>query len=132
MTAQNKTVIKSYLVTDATPTETQFANLVDSYQNAFQVEGSANATGTAQASALAVTTEFTRIAVVSAGTRDGVIVSAIPGKPYRIFNRGTDALKLYPESGTTINALGNNNPFTVSASASIGLVYISSVQSYTY
>lgn len=94
-------------------------------------DGSANATGTAQASARALNSSYTRLAVCSVGVNDGILVSAIIGRRMTIFNRASENAKLYPETGASINALGSNNPIVVSASASLSIVYISSVQAYS-
>lgn len=55
MTAQSKTVIKSYFVTDAQPDQTQFGNLVDSYQDVLAPASATLVGGTILVTASSVT-----------------------------------------------------------------------------
>lgn len=80
----------------------------------FTVEAGAEATGTVQADALPMSTEWIVVDVTPVGS--GVLVFNFgPGVVSTVFNRGANALKVYPPVGTAIDALGTNNPYTLAA-----------------
>lgn len=88
------------------------------------------ATGTTQATALALTQRFNRMSTVAAGA--GVllpIISAINrGEPIMIRNDGVNPLLVYPDSGHAINGGSANAADTLAAGASRSYVPISATR----
>lgn len=78
----------------------------------FTVENAAAATGTTQATALVMTTEW--IEVTTTPANSGVMLEGFgPGVPSSVFNRGGATLKVYPPVGSQIDALGANQPYSL-------------------
>lgn len=74
----------------------------------------ATATGTTQATALAMTTEWIVVTTTPANT--GVKLAGFgAGVPSEVFNRGANPLKVYPPMGSQIDALGVNAPYVLAA-----------------
>lgn len=80
----------------------------------FTSENGAVATGTTQATALAMTTEWIEVTTVPAGS--GVVLNGFgAGVPSVVFNEGANALKVYPPVGNQIDALGVNVAYLLPA-----------------
>lgn len=80
----------------------------------------ATATGSTQATALALTTEFTELTTVAAGT--GVILPAssttsgiVGGDSFFIANQGANALLVYPPTGGSIGLAATNAGVSVAS-----------------
>lgn len=68
------------------------------------------ATGTNQATALQLTSQWNEVDTVPAGS--GVLLSALQvGQSQTVFNEGVNPLNVYPPPGARINALALNAPF---------------------
>lgn len=71
------------------------------------------ATGANQATALQLTSQWNEVDTVASGT--GVLLASYqPGQSQTIFNQGAHSLLVYPAPGSQIDALGVNQPFTLS------------------
>ena len=72
------------------------------------------AAGTVQADALALQSEWNEITTVALNS--GVLLNAFgAGFDSRVWNKGINALKIYPPVGCQIDALGVNNPYSLAA-----------------
>lgn len=81
---------------------------------------SISAAGTNQGTATALTNALNAIATVATGA--GVILySGSAGDWQVVYNGGANSLSVYPPSGAQINALGTNNPATLSVNT--GCIY---------
>lgn len=70
------------------------------------------ATGATQGTGLVLTADKNEVATVAAGT--GVVLPvAVAGAVVTIWNRGANALRVYPASGGAINGLATNGPFVL-------------------
>lgn len=70
------------------------------------------ATGTTQGTALVLTTQWSDFATVAANT--GCMLPAYAaGQAAEVFNGDANPLKVYPPVGCQIDALGNNNPYSL-------------------
>jgi len=72
------------------------------------VAASLTATGTVQGDALALTGTINEFTTVAAGTGARLSSSMTAGDNQLVFNGGANALKVYPDSGSRINALVTN------------------------
>lgn len=78
------------------------------------VANSLTATGSTQATALALPADVNRFTTVAAST--GAILPAMnPGDSMVVFNGGANALSLYPPVGGIINGLSANAAYSVAA-----------------
>lgn len=85
------------------------------------------ATGTNQATALALTQDWSVVSTVAAGT--GVIMRSVQaGFELRIWNDGANALNIYPPLGAAIDALGTNNPYVLPINRSQIISKLTAVQ----
>lgn len=74
-------------------------------------------TGTNQATALLLSTQWNEVDTVASGT--GVLLASFqPGQAQTVFNGGSNPLLVYPPPGLQINALVANAPFTINAGSS--------------
>lgn len=81
----------------------------------FTSETGVTATGTTQATARAMTTEW--IVITTTPLNSGVgLVGFGAGVPSEVFNHGVNPLKVYPPVGSQIDALGVNAPYVLAAS----------------
>lgn len=72
------------------------------------------ATGTNQATALQLSSQWNEVDTTPVGT--GVLLSGYqPGQAQVVLNAGVNPLKVYPPPGMQINALGVNAPFALGA-----------------
>lgn len=123
--------ITNLTTTNTTTTSANITSLdVTTLRNS--VVASVNAVGSTQAAAPSISTSFAAVYLVSAGINDGVQIQQSVGRTYTIFNRGTEPLKLYPQSGAQINSLGTNNPIIVSASGCLSATYLTSTQAFSH
>ncbi len=91
------------------------------------VSSGLTATGTTQATALALQSEWNEITTTAANT--GVRLNNFGvGFNSIVFNLGANALKVYPPVGGAINALGTNNPYSLAAGDSLNLYQITATQ----
>lgn len=75
------------------------------------------ATGTNQATALALSRQWSVVSTVAGGT--GVIIfNTQTGTETRIWNDGANSLSVYPPVGGQVDAQGTNNPYPLPAGAS--------------
>jgi hypothetical protein len=72
------------------------------------------AAGTTQATALALTSDYNHIgtAAASSGVR---LPTAVAGMEVLVFNKGANAVNVYPATGAAINALAANAALAVAA-----------------
>lgn len=76
------------------------------------VANTLTATGTTQATALALAADINRFTTVAASS--GCIIPALnPGDEMVVFNGGANALSLYPPVGGAINAVATNGAYSV-------------------
>jgi hypothetical protein len=80
------------------------------------------ATGTTQANALALPADLNYFATVAAGT--GAVLPAMnPGDSLNLYNKGANALLVYPPVGAVINGLGANAGYSVATATPYVEVY---------
>jgi hypothetical protein len=80
------------------------------------------AAGTTQANALALPADVNYFTTVGAGT--GTVLPAMnPGDSVNIYNKGANALLVYPPPGAIINALGANAGYSVATATPYVEVY---------
>jgi hypothetical protein len=80
------------------------------------------ALGTTQANALAVSADVNYFTTVAAGT--GTVLPAMnPGDSVNLYNKGANALLVYPPVGAIINALGANAGYSVATATPYVEVY---------
>lgn len=76
------------------------------------------ATGTNQATALQLGAQWNEVDTVAMGT--GVLLSPYQvGQSQTVFNGGAHALQVYPPPGLQIDALGDNEPYSLAAGSRI-------------
>lgn len=91
------------------------------------VSNALTATGTNQATALALTSDWNEVTNVAAGS--GVLLQALQaGQSQIVFNQGAHPLNVYPPPGGTINALAVNAPFALAAGSRQTFDFTSSSQ----
>jgi hypothetical protein len=84
-------------------------------------------TGVNQATALQLGAQWNEVEVVPAGP--GVLLSAYdPGQSQTIFNEGVHALLIYPAPGSQIDALGQNEPFSLAAGVRVTFDFTTATQ----
>lgn len=80
------------------------------------------ATGASQATALALGADINYVTTAAAST--GVILPAMnPGDSLNVYNKGANALLVYPPTGAVINALGANAGYSVATATPYVEVY---------
>lgn len=80
------------------------------------------ALGTTQANALALPADVNYFTTVAAGT--GTVLPAMnPGDSVNVYNKGANALLVYPPVGAVINGLGANAGYSVAAATPYAEVY---------
>jgi hypothetical protein len=85
------------------------------------------ATGTNQATALQLTSQWNEVDTVASGA--GVLLSAYrAGQTQVVFNQGANALLVYPAPGGKINALAVNAAFSVSAGTRATFEFVTASQ----
>jgi hypothetical protein len=87
---------------------------------------SLTAAGTDQSTALQLNYAHSSVSTVAAGT--GVILPTTrAGREMKVFNRGANALNVYPPVGSQINALATNAPFVLAAGTSASFVALTGI-----
>lgn len=85
------------------------------------VANSLTATGSTQATALALPADVNRFTTAAAST--GTILPAMnPGDQVEIFNGGANALSVYPPVGGAINAVAANGAYSVATATPYAVV----------
>jgi hypothetical protein len=85
------------------------------------------ATGTNQATALQLSSQWNEVDTVPVGT--GVLLQALQaGQNQVVFNEGANALNVYPPPGSKINALAVNIAFALAAGARATFDFTSAAQ----
>lgn len=86
--------------------------IINQLQNAVPTSSIANgleATGTTQATALQLTSQWNEVTSVIGGGENGVLLDAFqPGQSQTVFNNAGTAILVYPPPGAQINNLGVN------------------------
>lgn len=75
------------------------------------VAATVSAAGTTQGTATALTADLN--VITTAAANSGVLVTVAPGKLVTIINRGANAVKVYPSTGASFDALAANASITV-------------------
>lgn len=89
-------------------------NAAANAQSTSSVDTGLTATGTNQATAFQLSSQWNEIDTTAAGT--GVLLTAYqPGQAQVVFNGGVNPLLVYPPPGAMINALGANVAFSLAA-----------------
>lgn len=73
------------------------------------------AAGTTQGTATALDNALNFLGTVASGAGVKLSVNAAGGDSMFVYNGGANAVKVYPQSGAQINALGANNPMILAA-----------------
>lgn len=85
------------------------------------VANTLTATGTTQATALALAADINRFTTV--GANSGAILPAMNGGDrITVFNGGANALSLYPPVGGQINAVGTNTAYSIATATPMCLI----------
>lgn len=80
------------------------------------------ALGTTQANALALPADVNYFTTVGAGT--GTVIPAMnPGDSVNLYNKGANALLVYPPVGGVINGLGTNAGYSVATATAYAEIY---------
>lgn len=87
------------------------------------------AAGTTQGTALALAAELNEVTTVASGA--GVILSASVGLKQTVFNRGANALLVYPPSGASLDGGAANAPASLAAGARGTWVSVSAAAAYS-
>jgi hypothetical protein len=85
----------------------------------FKTGAALTATGTNQATALQLAANINQVTTTAAST--GVILAASPGAGdwMMIYNGGANPLKVYPQTGGTLNGLSTNTGITLAVKTSV-------------
>jgi hypothetical protein len=75
-------------------------------------------TGGGQGSATALTTDVNVVATVASGNDSVKLPATVAGLQILVFNAGANTVDIYPASGSAIDALGANTPYSLAAAAS--------------
>lgn len=78
-------------------------------------------TGSAQGNAALISTEYVLLNTNSDPNAGVILPANWDGKTVRIFNYSQTSVKVYPQGGGGINALGTNNPLTLPTGSSVTL-----------
>ena len=114
-------------VSGATSTTTLNGLVIDS------ISAAVNAAGTTQATATALVSNINNVTVVATGATGVRLPTAVAGMRILIRNSDSaDTLNIYPATGGTINALGANTAFTLTAGSTTELMATTATQWYTF
>ena len=89
------------------------------------------ATGVVQATALPLTAAINEITTNNAGVADGVLLPLIAATPHSrliVKNNAVGALKIYPNTGQSINALAVNVAYALAAGTGVTLCKVGSTR----
>lgn len=114
-------------VSGATSTTTLNGLVIDS------ISAAVSAAGTAQGTATALVSNINNVTVVTAAAAGVRLPTAVAGMRILIRNSDSaDTLNIYPATGGTINALGANAAFTLTAGSTTELMATTATQWYTF
>ena len=114
-------------VSGATSTTTLNGLVVNS------ISAAVSAAGTTQATATALVSNINNVTVVTAAAAGVRLPTAVSGMRILIRNSDSaDTLNIYPATGGTINALGANTAFTLTAGSTTELMATTATQWYTF
>ena len=114
-------------VSGATSTTTLNGLVIDS------ISAAVSAAGTAQGTATALVSNINNVTVVTAAAAGVRLPTAVAGMRILIRNSDSaDTLSIYPATGGTINALGANTAFTLTAGSTTELMATTATQCYTF
>ena len=114
-------------VSGATSTTTLNGLVIDS------ISAAVSAAGTAQGTATALVSNINNVTVVTAAAAGVRLPTAVAGMRILIRNSDSaDTLSIYPATGGTINALGANTAFTLTAGSTTELMATTATQWYTF
>jgi hypothetical protein len=82
------------------------------------------AAGSNQSTALGLTSYNSVVETVTASTGVRLPSSPVLGEPVRIWNRGANALSVYPQTGAAIEALATNAAYSLPVNKAVELVPI--------
>lgn len=83
-------------------------NVIGGGANAYLVAAALSAAGTTQATATELVSTDSEVTTVASGSGVALSKLLVPGEEQSVFNAGANALKVYPPSGMSINALTAN------------------------
>lgn len=124
--------LKTYFETGDFPTQAQFEDLIDTLSASGILSGSAvalTATGTNQATALALTKAINRLDTVAASTGAKAGVTATPGFKQTIQNNGANDVVYYPFLGNNIYVVGTG---ALAANAGVTIAPGNQITAYCY
>ena len=108
------------------------ANLTIGGNRMTSVNAAVAAAGSTQATATALTKDLNNVTSSTAVSAIGVILpTAIAGMEITILNNSANTINIYPATSAQINALGANNPLTLTAGSKSRVVATTSTQWYT-
>lgn len=126
MTAQSSTVLKTYFETGDIPTQSQFADLIDSFQNIIDnnmLEGYQLVTSTAtpptQGNATPITNLNVYVTADNSGGNGLLLPPATVGMVVNVFKMTQYALSIFPSSGQQMLGLALNAPFVMKGSGGV-------------
>lgn len=104
------------------------SNVIGGAAAAGLVSAAVSAAGTTQGTATELTSEDNEVSTVASGA--GVVLNRLltAGEQQTVFNSGANALKVYPPSGMSINALTVNAPMLLSTNTGCWLKCVSSTR----
>jgi hypothetical protein len=105
--------------------------IVDGYTIS-SINATLSAAGTIQGTAALLSKDINNVTSSTAGTQLGVILpTAIAGMEITILNNSANTINIYPATSAQINALGANNPLTLTAGSRSRVVATTTTQWYT-
>jgi len=114
-------------VSGATSTTTLNGLVIDS------ISAAVSAAGTTQGTATGLVSNINNVTVVTAAAAGVRLPTAVAGMRILIRNSDSaDTLSIYPATGGTINALGANTAFTLTAGSTTELMATTATQWYTF
>jgi len=127
MSVVTSAVLKQYFQTGKKPTETQFANLIDTLFSRGTTSSGVYTTttditafaGGGQADATQLTTEYNKVTTVATDADSVKMMDAIVGQRMLIVNAGVSSLAIYPKTGELFEGLSANTKVDLSKTASL-------------
>lgn len=96
------------------------------------VTDSITANGSANVDATQLSSQLNIVLTSSSGANGVSLPSAVPGISVKIVNVSGDTVRVYPDSGSAINGLSTDSPFTMSSNARVEFTVANSTQWYTF
>lgn len=132
MSATNSALLKTYFETGDVPTQTQFADFIDSYQNISDnglfngVTGSvAGVSPSSQGTAVGISKRYTRVITSGGGTSGCILMSSVQGGEVVIHNDSGAQLDIYPKVGEYILPNLINVPMSIQDGEAVILIGLS-------